>query len=741
MSRPDRRYGYRWLDAPLLRAAASADLLTLPAWPVSRDQEQVTFAAWRSWLQAAWADPLAAEAVEVASPVLASSIEAILTGSLVDARKARRAALSLYRYFIRSRCRSTPFGMFAGIASASFGSRTVAYFSGRDQVVARPGSEWVEAVISAVEQDHELLSAVEVCASNLCLLRDGRVEVPLSHAADVSMRLTPAVALVLEAAASPLPVSELAGKLEAEFPDAPHGQILGLLTALLEHKVLVSGLHASATTPDQVGYLLEVLGQTGADELPAMSNFVLALRAVRELASSLTAERDPVVRRRSHQDARRVMNVALPGTEARLDVDLRLVGHVRLPTTVAEVLETAADLLARVAACPLGTPAWREYAERFAERYGEGVLIGVADLTDSAGGLGYPPGYLDVEAGPRLSKRDRTLLDLVGSAAQDGVTDIDLSDALLRNLDETALRDRRWAPHLEVAAQVLAPSMAHLDRGDFRVRVETVSRSAGTMTGRFLPLVDAGDQQRMVRTYAALPTVHPDAVSAQLSFGVAKAAASPLARSMRITPQVISIGEFPPAGDGAISLSDLAVGIQDGQLFLAQISTGHRIEVLAPTALNFRLGVFVPPIARFLAEVSHSGRTQVTGFEWGVAGWLPFTPELRAGRIILAPACWRLKGDELPGRSASFGEWGERLHEWRAWRKAPVRVLLAEGDQHLLLDLEQDAHLDVLRAEIGKAGIAVLVDAPPADGFGWIGGRAHSLVVPMALQVPAGRAR
>ena len=171
-----------------------------------------------------------------------------------------------------------------------------------------------------------------------------------------------------------------------------------------------------------------------------------------------------------------------------------------------------------------------------------------------------------------------------------------------------------------------------------------------------------------------------------------------------------------------------------------QRSTGRLVEPLAPTALNFRRAVYVPPLARFLAEISRSGKCQVTGFDWGIAGWLPFTPALHTGRIILTPARWRLGRQELPGRTASLAEWSERLQEWRRRRRAPERVLLTEGDQQLALDLGQDAHLDLLRAEMDKAGSAVLSDAPPADGFGWIGGRAHSLVMPMTLHAPA-RAR
>jgi hypothetical protein len=81
----------------------------------------------------------------------------------------------------------------------------------------------------------------------------------------------------------------------------------------------------------------------------------------------------------------------------------------------------------------------------------------------------------------------------------------------------------------------------------------------------------------------------------------------------------------------------------------------------------------------------------------------------------------------------------ERLHAWRERRGVPQRVTLAEADQHLLLDLEQDAHADLLRAHLDSTGHAALIDAPPINGNGWIDGRAHSLLVPMVLAARSGR--
>jgi len=54
--------------------------------------------------------------------------------------------------------------------------------------------------------------------------------------------------------------------------------------------------------------------------------------------------------------------------------------------------------------------------------------------------------------------------------------------------------------------------------GEFTAQVLDVCRTVGTMTGRFLHLLDAADQARMAEVYAGLPTVDGADVVVQLSF-------------------------------------------------------------------------------------------------------------------------------------------------------------------------------------------------------------------------------
>ena len=260
------------------------------------------------------------------------------------------------------------------------------------------------------------------CVNNLAYVRAERVFVPSEGASEYSMALTPAVALVLEAAQTPVRCSALTSKLAAEFPSVTEHRLAALLTELLRVRLLRSALRAAATVTDPTEVLPDGLW-----------------------------------------DARAAGGVAF---------DVRLDAQVRLPETVAVEVETAATLLARLATHPVGTPAWQRWTERFADRYGEGNEVPVDVITDVARGLGYPEGFGTVSEPPRpMSRRDRLLLELAGAAGVEGNRSVTLSGTMIEELEaatdrpqnrRTALGDRCTGP---------GPSLQALDRGDFRLRV------------------------------------------------------------------------------------------------------------------------------------------------------------------------------------------------------------------------------------------------------------------------------
>ncbi|MGH4015338.1 MAG: lantibiotic dehydratase [Pseudonocardiaceae bacterium] len=115
------------------------------------------------------------------------------------------------------------------------------------------------------------------------------------------------------------------------------------------------------------------------------------------------------------------MRELVPVSDVPLAVDLGLDARATLPDAVAREIEAAGTVLARLASHSHGTAAWREYAERFRQRYGP-ALVPVAELTDPVIGLGYPAGYAG--SGPERpasrTVRDERLLAYAQLAALDG---------------------------------------------------------------------------------------------------------------------------------------------------------------------------------------------------------------------------------------------------------------------------------------------------------------------------------
>ncbi|MGE9695615.1 lantibiotic dehydratase family protein [Streptomyces sp. NRRL F-5630] len=668
---------YEATGQAMLRAAVHTSEPAMPPWPATTALAD----EWRMWLSTVWSDTGFRRAVSQASPHLADQVQAIIDGRTPKARRMRRAALATARYAIRYAHRSTPYGLFAGVTPLCFGQTTYVRIGDEHQAVARPDPVGLEEMLSAWESDAARMADAEVCVNTLIQQRDQHIHVPSEGDAEFRLALSPALRLVLDLARSPIGFRHLSDKLAAEFPavgSAARGRLLG---ELLRVRVLRSSLRAPATAADPT------------DVLPP---------AARAQTASL-----------------------------RTACDVRLDAAVRVSERVLTEAETAATVLARLVTHPAGTPTWRRWIEQFSERYGENTGVPVEAVTDPDRGVGFPAGFVTASEPPRpMSRRDRLLLELAGTAAVEGSRTVAMTGAMIEELEAAAGdKPRDLAPHLELAAQVHAASAPALDRGDFRLRVLTVSRSAGSMTGRFWHLFPGTET-----AYAHLPTVDPEAELAQLSFHAGRVAADLLTRAPQAPPRIVSVGEFRRPAPHVLFPRDLAVTVTDGRAQLVESATGKPLELLAPTAINFLWNNYTPPMARFLGEISRAASPQVTWFDWGAAWTLPFTPALTYRRTILTAARWKIRSRTLPARTAPLQQWAHQLHAWRARFRVPERVLLAEDDQQLPLDLARDVDLDLLRAHLDASpfGIATLHDAPPPDADGWIGGRAHSIVVPLA---------
>ncbi|TLQ46067.1 lantibiotic dehydratase [Streptomyces marianii] len=722
----------------LLRAVARPGLPLSPC-PDLDDPSPRGAAARLAWLREVWCEEDVAEALEHASPALASQVRVLCSSGAPAARDVRRAVASVARYLLRAEHRATPFGLFAGVAPAAIGPRARTMWGSDHMVVGRASAEWLTAVVERLESCPELLERLLVVVNNTTAERGGRLIVPYKadlqgdrrRAVEASVALTGPVRTALDAAREPIPVGVLADKLAAEFPAAGPGRTQRLIQELVQHEVLITNLHAPSTETDALQHVLSQLDAVSADSVAPVADTVRELHAVQIDLSGCGSRSG-----RARAAAR--MQAQVPGLKRHpLALDLRLDAQVELPDTVAQEVERAASVLTRVSAHPYGTAAWKAYQRRFYERYGIGTMVPLNEVVADSG-TGFPDGYPGTQAAERrsrLSVRDDTLLRLAQDAALDGCDEVVLTDDLIAAMDLGPERPR-VPPHLEVGVRVYAASVEELYRGRFRLEVASVSRGVGVTTGRFLGVLAPEDRERLSAELADPPTADAGTIAAQLSFPPLLSTSAHVTRAPQVLPTVISVQEHRAASSDVLTPDDLAVACDGRRMYLAAPELGHRVEAVGMHALN--LTTHTPPLVRFLTELSRAQCAQVTLFDWGAASAMPFLPRLRYGRTVLAPARWRLEAADLPGRDRLQAKWDTALEEWRTRRRMPERVFLAEEDRRLRLDLGQAGHRVLLRQHLNRVRLAVFVEAPEADAYGWSDGRAHEVVMPLkATQPPA----
>ncbi|MGW8552836.1 lantibiotic dehydratase [Streptomyces tubercidicus] len=725
---------YRCADTALVRAARYARL-PLPAWPDLTADSPAQQAQWQEWLQEAWSMAEVAETIEQASPLLAQQVDTLCSVAGPEARQLRRALVSVIRYVLRMTGRATPHGLFAGVAPASFGARPGWTWGESHRAVVRADGDWIADLISRLEACPDLVRQLPVMANNTAYVRGDRLIVPYpprsrrtesGPAAEVSLRFTAAARIAVEAAAAPIRFDTLVDKVKAEFPDVPAPRAEGLVSSLVQRGVLISSLHAPSATLDALDHVVQ---EAEAADVPQTADLIAELRAVRDAMAQHNQGLDPADGRRLRTAIRQKMTTLSSVKAQPLTLDMRMDCSLTLPTQVAREAEKAATVLARLTAYPFGTPAWKEFHNRFFERYGINSLIPLRDVVDPDIGLGFPAGYRDAdpEAREALTSREQRLLSLAQAAVLDGRDEIRLDEELIRTLTVGDQDTMQVPAHTELRFQIHAASQSAILDNDFTLHSIALSRGIGTTSGRSFGLLQPDDRARAATVLEHLPANAPGSLPTQVSFAPLDRGDANVSRVPELLPAVITLAEHRPLDERTITLDDLAVGCDRRRLYLVSLSRGCLLDPMTLHALDLR--AHTPPLARFLSEISRSQSAVLTSFPWASATALPYLPRVRYGRTILSPARWRLDRSELPDRRAPWEGWNKAIERWCTRRRVPDAVALTEGDQLLPLDLAENAHLALLRAHLDTNEFAALTETGAVGE--WFGERAHEITVPM----------
>jgi thiopeptide-type bacteriocin biosynthesis protein len=661
-------------------------------------------------------DPRVRRAIAVASHTLLESLER----ASPDSGDTTNLSGKLLRYLIRLSTRPTPFGLFAGVALARWGETTdLALADAPPSIRTRLDMAWLLHQVMLLESRPEVRRRLRLVANPTYFIRSGRVYLSLKAPTDapaptkiVSLRATNVLRRTLQMAREPIAYQELVDCLLQSTPGATLEKVEKLIGDLCEQTLLLTDLRPPLTTDDPLRYVTERLAA-----IPAAQDILAPLQSIKEAAAhwdtlppdeAAASYKKMVARAKTlSQPAPENSRKPLAETPFQVDMALALRGR-RLNKIVGEEVARAAQLLLRITPFPHGYSHLDAYRRAFESRYGPNREVPLMEMLDSEFGLG--PAHLYGERSHRgLSERQaaqrwQTLLDLACNALLNRSAVLELNEETLQRLESCQPTTASVPLSLDLNVFVAASSAEAIDSGQFQIIIgpNLGAQAAGRNIGRFADLLGPEGQDALKSAAEAEEARYPDRIWAELSylpekFRSANVVIRPAVRSYEInlgvSPGVASIGVIPP--------NELMVGIRNDRFYVRWPAADAEIMACAGHMLN---NLHAPPLIRFLMDVSQDGLAHLTSFDWGPASEFPFLPRVKAGRIILSPAQWRI--DALScAREFSFDseeEFQESLARWCERWRVHRYVHLSSGDNRLLLDLDNTRQAHELGRELRR---------------------------------------
>jgi thiopeptide-type bacteriocin biosynthesis protein len=741
----------RWGDA--LGPASSNDVESLTQSSSQNQTGSQDRAALRDRLRAIVAQPEISDAIFVASPDLYDYLDQWLTEP--ESKRGQRVEGALVRYFSRMCGRSTPFGLFAANSLGKVGPRTQLTIPSQAQCQrhTRLDMDYLFALVDALGHNAEVRQTLTYRPNSSLYTVADRVRYVESRVNGrartyhlVAVEKSEGVEFALRRAEQGATIAELASALLADLDDEEITveEAIQFIEQLIDNQILVADLALPVTGAEAIHPLIAQLRQLEAGQEAA-----IVLEQTRDALAAIDAAGLGATPEAYRRVAARLETLPAKVELPRLfQVDMiRPPSEATLGEAVIQEISKGVEALHRIFGKPVETELDR-FKKAFTARY-EGREVPLVEVLDDDLGIGFPAGgeggnapLLNGLAFPARSEwaaawqaHDAFLLRKCSEAWMAGAAEINLCDEDIKALQS---KERMPLPNsFAVMCRLAATSAEAVERGEFQIWLEAVAGPTGaTLLGRFCH-ADAELHKEVAQYLQAEEAFHPDAVFAELAHLPEGRIGNVLARPVLRDYEIPYLGNSGAARDRQLSVTDLLLSVQEGRIVLRSARLGCEVMPRLTSAHNW--GRESSTVYRFLGELQTQGASGVM-WNWGALDGAPFLPRVTYGRVMLSPAQWAITEAELKRIAEAASE--DRFcvaGQWRAERKLPRFVVLADGDNTLPVDLENALSVDSFAHIVKGRSNARLQELWPApeqlcaqdtEGAGYV----HELVVPFLKQ-------
>ena len=696
--------------------------------------------ALREALREFYQQPIAKEALYIASPDLHEQLLRWLDHSIENPKNKEKLELSLVKYMIRMCTRCTPFGLFASCTSGNISDTNAIHLNGKNRLQrsGRLDMDYVCQVLSYVLKQKEMSDQLRFYP-NSSLYRLGDKWRYIEHRFLeqtgrsyhlVQIEQSTYLEKIVQLARKGATPAELAAIITED--EISSEEAIEFIYELILSQVLISELEPHVTGEEYFSFLLHKLKL-----LQHTENFITQFDKVVSAFAQIKIPEDAAKNEFYPQIVSHLQQLPVPvHLKTLIQVDsYRPASTCTLSKKVMDEILGGASLLHHLAPDDTSYDSFSDFKNAFSLRY-ESQWVPLVEVLDTESGIGYGKfATSGMEESPLIDKLPIGGSPLAANTVQqydaetfkwqlyqEAITqekvEVILDDKMLEQLSKKETTITGLPDSMYMMIRINAHSAEDIDKGNYKLSLQSPSGpSGGNLLGRFCHLHP--DIENLTKTILQQEEAHhPDCIYAEIVHLPESRIGNILMRPTLRAYEIPYLCGSTLNDEHQVPVTDLLVGIQENKVILHSKRLNKQVVPRMTTAHNFSMTTL--PVYQFLCDLQHQHIGHI-GWQWGILEHRPFLPRVSYGKYILSKARWILTKEDIKGcDKKSDEELLLKFSEVVKKKNLPSYVLLSQADNELLLHLQNIFCIKLLLSEVNKSGAVRLIESLDMPDQCWI---------------------
>ncbi|BAU55613.1 hypothetical protein MgSA37_03804 [Mucilaginibacter gotjawali] len=637
-----------------------------------------------------------------------------------DLQKKAKIEESLLKYWLRSCSRSTPFGIFAGTCVLELGGFTDLISESDNHVRnVRFDMNFISAIVTQLEKDPFLRKQLKFKV-NQSLYESPNDLRYIEYTINgnernyklTSVEKTDYLVKLIKGAQRGVTIEELAQEL-LKIEDVSYEESIAFIEQLCEDQIFVSDLEISVTGTEPLAQLISKLGQ-----FDDIDNIKMAFS---DITNSIESERTGIdYYQKIIQTTKKIITQDIEFKNIfQVDLLLNLKNNTINEKVINEIINQCNELL--TFASPYHNENINSFKRLFVEKF-EDTEVPLNIALDADLGVGYASVIEKNTGGSKwvdgLAESVNLLSsDITISFFQRFIID-KYTDFLKRNLNEIEITEEdvlKFKPNssklcFSNGMYIIGEIQAKLGVFDVENFQFDLVGIGGSSACNLLSRFTHGDKTLHNYTKQIIEgeeKSYPDIIFAEVVHASQVRDTNVLLRPILRMYEIPYVGRSGAEEDFQIPINDLLVSVQNDQVILRSIKFNKRVIPRLTTAHNYYM-VNSLSVYSFLGDVQNQGFSNLRPWDWGILSRYKYLPRVVYKNVILKKAQWYLDTDDLKELPTDETEYIAFFNGLRDRQQLPYRILLVEGDNKLLIDLNYLESIKFLLRSIRKFKVIIV---------------------------------